>query len=68
MGLKPITIVKQICPVQGCDYEFTYHYKDRRTHPDTWILTASSIAHLAEAHVAKPKLYIVQSEELPAAA
>jgi hypothetical protein len=69
IGLKPIVVMSHACPVPDCKYEFRYHYRDRRTHPDTWVMTASSLEHLATGHAtAKPKLYIVRNEELPVAA
>lgn len=60
VGLKALVVSKHVCPVPGCTYDFKYHYRDRRTHPDTWVMTKESRDHLATGHLpAKPQLYIV---------
>jgi hypothetical protein len=67
VGLKPI--VKLVCPIADCAFKFKYHVRDSRMHPDLWVMTKESREHLATGHAEdKPKLYIVKSEELPAAA
>lgn len=48
MGLKPI--IKLVCPVPECDFKFRYHVRDARMHPDMWVMTAESRAHLASPH------------------
>ncbi len=49
MGLKPI--IKLICPEYPCDFKFKYHARDPRMHPDMWVMTAESRAHLETGHV-----------------
>jgi len=65
-GLKPI--IKLICPVHPCDFQFRYHVRDQRMHPDMWVMTKESREHLETGHIARPKLHIVKTDELPKAA
>ena len=60
MGLKPK--VRIVCP--ECEIPMKFTCLDVQTTNVSWVLSAESRKHLAEAHPPRPKLYVV--EELAA--
>jgi hypothetical protein len=61
MGLKPV--FEPRCP--KCDFKLGYYCRDRKAHPDTWVLTSESREHLATGHLNDNVVPITQRRSHP---